>query len=587
MRRGPTISERQFDLTAEELRALIRKHVSAFEADTASKKRARIARAKEDRQFFFDTYLPHYFTCAPAPMHAEMDRLLDATDEPVAVAAARGFSKSTRVSFANPLHAICFELRRFIVLVQESLDLATPMVMAIRLELEENARIKSDYGDLRGRPWTDEEIVTRTGIKVLARGKGQAIRGIKHGPHRPDLVILDDVEEDKSVRSPEQVKRLLQWVREAVMPALEPERGSLMWIGTLLSKKSGLAQVLDDPAWIHARFPGEHADGTSAWPARFPDLAKLRRKMGSAAYAKEILLAPGDEEGALFREDWIIRYRPTDIAGQAHVVKEAIDPSLGRNETSDFRAFVKGGRAADGYVYLRRPDIRRVSLDTIVRTAYARQLEEPASEIFLEENGFLGLQLYFRSEGEKRGMHLPLRPIKQTEAKESRVAAISPLVEQGIIRFLRDDSMTDLLLEQLLAFPAMTVNDDGPDALATLCAGLMVMVEAADVGSDDAELAEARRRILDAPDHPEHEAALRAGSHPFDPSTGSGLRAGEPGAERTRLGWMAGRGVRGPRWMSRPVSPSLRFSDALPNRGTGESGNRRMGIGHRGWREGP
>jgi predicted phage terminase large subunit-like protein len=474
MRRGPTITEKQFDLKAEELRALIRTHVSAFEGDTAQSKADRIAHAKTDREFFCRTYFPHYFTCASAPMHAEMDRLLEVTEDPVAVAAARGFSKSTRVSFANPLHAICFERRRFIILVQCSLDLARPLVMAIRMELEENARIRSDFGDLRGQPWSDDEIVTANGIKVLARGARQAIRGLKHGPHRPDLIVLDDIEDDEHVRNPEQVKRLLAWVREAVLPSLDPQRGTLFWVGTLLSRKSALAQILTDAAWIHARLPGENPDGTSAWPERFPDPAKLRWRLGSAAYVKEVLLAPGDDEAALFQEAWLVRYRASDIAGQAHVVKEAIDPSLGRSETSDFRAFVKGGQAADGYIYLRRPDIRRVSLDTIVRTAYARQLEEAATEIFLAETGFLGLELYFRTEGEKRHMHLPLRMVKETEAKESRIAAVSPLVERGIVRFLQDDPMTDLLIEQLLAFPSPTVNDDGPDALATLCAGLTV-----------------------------------------------------------------------------------------------------------------
>jgi hypothetical protein len=47
--------------------------------------------------------------------------------------------------------------------------------------------------------------------------------------------------------------------------------------------------------------------------------------------------------------------------------------------------------------------------------------------------------------------------------------------------------MTDLLVEQLLAFPSTTVNDDGPDAMATLCEALMLQVEAADMGSDQVE----------------------------------------------------------------------------------------------------
>jgi predicted phage terminase large subunit-like protein len=518
-----SLTPRQFALEERELRDYIRGAVSAFPDDTAEKKTARVRRAREDRQYFFDTYLPHYFTDPPAPMHAEMDRLLDVREDPVAVAAARGFSKSTRVSFGNPLHAICYELRHFIILVQATGELAAPMVRAIRIELEENARIRSDFGDLKGQPWGDDDLTTRTGIKVLARGKGQAIRGIKHGPHRPDLIILDDLEEDQDVRNPATVKRLLQWVREAVMGALDPHRGSLMWIGTLLSKRSALAIVLADAAWVHAWFPGENTDGTPAWAARFSAevLARMKRKMGSVAYNKEILLDAPDDE-ALFKESWIVRYRKADIAGQVHVVKEVIDPSLGRNETSDFRAFVKGGRSQDGYLYVRRPDITRRSLDSIVQVAYARQLEEPAGEILLGETGFLGLELYFRSEGERRGMHLPLRMLKETEAKETRVAKASPLVERGILRFLAEDPMTDLLIEQLLAFPSTTVNDDGPDALAHLADALMLQVAAADAGSDQTERAR-------------EEAALAG------PRAGRWGRHAVGGLVRAQ-GWMGGHG---------------------------------------------
>lgn len=59
--RKQTITEKKFDLEIEELRDLIRESVSPFEGDTPAKKKARIERARKDKEFFFHTYLPHYF----------------------------------------------------------------------------------------------------------------------------------------------------------------------------------------------------------------------------------------------------------------------------------------------------------------------------------------------------------------------------------------------------------------------------------------------------------------------------------------------------------------------------------------------
>jgi len=464
------LTEQQFKKTERELREFVRRSVSAFEGDTAKRKAERVRRAREDRQFFNETYLPHYFHEPPAPMHLEMDALAQVTERPVAVAAARGFAKTTRITFADTIHDLCYGLCPFTIIGSETEDLASEIVRAIRVELEENPRIRTDFGDLAGQPWSDGEIVTRTGCKVLARGAGQAVRGLKHGPHRPLKIKLDDLESDRMVRNPKRVKELLQWIREAVVPALDPKRGTLFVVGTLLSKKSALAQLLKDEAWIHAEFPGELEDGSPAWPGRFPReaLDKIKRTIGSKAYAKEILLRPADDEG-LFQEDWVRRYSPEDFAavaaGGGNRTVEFIDPSTGQGQSGDFRAFVKVVKTPDGLMYVRRPAIDRRSLAQIVATAYARQAEEPAQEIGLEENGFLGLKLYFESEARARGQHLPLRAVKHQVAKEARIGRLSPYIENGTIRFLAGDAMTDLLIEQLVSFPEPTVHDDGPDAL--------------------------------------------------------------------------------------------------------------------------
>ena len=72
----------------------------------------------------------------------------------------------------------------------------------------------------------------------------------------------------------------------------------------------------------------------------------------------------------------------------------------------------------------------------------------------------------FERLGLEEGGLPPLRGVSQEPAKESRVAALSPLLARGRIRFIRGHSDQDLLVEQLLYYPSQALGDRGPSALA-------------------------------------------------------------------------------------------------------------------------
>jgi len=153
-----------------------------------------------------------------------------------------------------------------------------------------------------------DDFVTLTDVRLKARGRGQRLRGLKHKQHRPDLIILDDVENDQQARSPELVKKLLSWITSAVYPAIEAS-GSLFWIGTILARKSALYTAIhsEEEPWRHwtrriyralNEDPGRQ-DGapTSLWPARHPvpTLLEQKRLMGSLAFNREKQNDPVDE----------------------------------------------------------------------------------------------------------------------------------------------------------------------------------------------------------------------------------------------------------------------------------------------------
>ena len=64
--------------------------------------------------------------------------------------------------------------------------------------------------------WKIGEFVSKNGVKLKAFGSGKRLRGVKFGVYRPDLVVLDDLENDTNVRSKEQRDKLEEWLDEAV-----------------------------------------------------------------------------------------------------------------------------------------------------------------------------------------------------------------------------------------------------------------------------------------------------------------------------------------------------------------------------------
>ncbi len=115
---------------------------------------------------------------------------------------------------------------------------------------------------------------------IFARGAGQQIRGIKHGSYRPDLVVLDDLENDKLAINPKRVKFLLRWILGTVYPGISRD-GGLMIIGTIIDRRSALATMLNSPEepWClwRRKLYGHHPEGESLGRPCTPGAAESKR----------------------------------------------------------------------------------------------------------------------------------------------------------------------------------------------------------------------------------------------------------------------------------------------------------------------
>lgn len=488
-----------------------------------------------DLEFFGKAYLPHYFFRETPDFHRELDeawsigvlkhqipdnpetieKLRRMPGEKIARAAPRGHAKSTTFTFKDSLHATVYEYKPYILILSETFDQAKNFLVDIRTEIEENQAIKEDFGELEGdKAWRDDVLLTSTDIKIEAIGSGQKIRGRRHRNWRPALIVLDDIEGDENVRTPEQRKKLSNWFFKAVLKAGDDYTDAMM-AGTMLDFDSLLANVVKNPGFkskvykaviqwsnrqdlwdqwkeiicnlededrlktARAFFDNnsvEMLEGTEVlWEAKFSyyDLMVMLVTEGEASFYSEEQNEPLNPEECIFKEEWMDEYNPAEIDFRTGFTFYGfLDPSLGKNNRSDYSAIITLAKQdSTGYLFVADADIDRRHPDQIIidclekekwlRLTYGRGYKKFGCETnqfqwYLKEN--------LAKESAAANLYLPIDDVPQHSDKIGRIATMQPDIKNKYIKFNRKHKK---LIEQLLRIrkDGRGGHDDGPDAL--------------------------------------------------------------------------------------------------------------------------
>ncbi|BBO74411.1 hypothetical protein DSCW_18280 [Desulfosarcina widdelii] len=477
MRKRPKLTELSFDRWADDLKAWIAESVSPFENDTPEKQAERKMRAEYDLLYFFKTYLPHYFPSEFAECHEEWEELTDIRDALVLLGAPREHAKSTFFTLGLPIHDIVYQLRWFILIVSDTNDQASGFTLPIRLELEDNPRLRHDFGDFIGKVWKKNDFTTANGVRVLARGRSEKVRGLKNRQHRPDRAIIDDFENDENVENPKQVEKGKRWLIRAVIGSMGTGYTANM-VGNLFHPKSVISQLIaakDEDGkklyvskvydcWIDYGKPTQRPLWPALWPAE--RLEKKQRQMGTVDFNAEMRNLTGAENSP-FPETWFTYYEIEEIAGLELRTASFTDPSAKSGENNDYKACITVGLDRKTMIfYVLHAWIRHASPSEMFAAAY-RQHDEYSGPVGIEENMFHDfLHEAIQNYAKETGRYLPWRPQVHSTNKEARIiGTLSYLVEFGKLRFRKGHSDQDRLVEQLIYLLNKNVNDDGPDGL--------------------------------------------------------------------------------------------------------------------------
>jgi predicted phage terminase large subunit-like protein len=460
---------------------------------------ARRVHAKEDRLWFYRHYLPLLFTHPYVDGHAALGRALD-DNAYLLVLAFRGWGKSTLVTFAETLRLLVTRQVDFAVLTGRSEGLTTPLVLQLRQELETNEALRRDFGPFEpGAVWQNSHFALASGLEVLGRPLGGSARGLRSlANRRPQLWVLDDLQELEDARSLERIERVLDFVKSVVIPAMQPpeqgaavdgqgasgsggctagalradRRSLIRVVGTKMSEDCALARLDAEPGFVTFRLDAE--DGNLQTPAdgfRFP-IALLRERkalLGSDAYAREYMNTAVSREG-MVRRPWLRPYRPEELRGRSLRCAVFWDPAIGPE--GDFKAIVSLALdSATGVYFVLDAFLERTaSPDEQVRELFrqwerALDMSAGAALCGYEANGMQSL-LEYPLERYQREFGLPPMPLRRlihSENKAHRVATLVPLFEQGKILFDPAAPGQQTLMDQWVFWPRR--GTDGPDAM--------------------------------------------------------------------------------------------------------------------------
>ena len=457
---------------------------------------------------------PMYDNPQPTPaFHRAGWELYCSPAELASIVAPREHAKSTAFTHDYILANVLFRSESFIVLVSATEDLAKDHLADIAKVLRENEEVQSHFLVAGLTIDAKTEIVVRFTdgheARIIAKGAGQKMRGLKWKGRRPGLIVCDDLEEDEQVESLDRRVKFRRWFNRALLPALR-RGGKVRVHGTILHEDSLLARLQkpqpeNKQVWqtlffkAHAGFD----DFTEIlWPEQFPEsrLRAIRQRYindhDAAGYSQEYLNDPLDNEEAYLKREWFTPM--TEADRDAHkIVCAAADFAISKKDKANRTSLTVGGKDARNLLHFIDQRVGRWDSLEIVEELFAIQsIYNP--DVFWVEGGQIWNAIWplLKKEMQARGRWINFTVRNPVKDKASRGRSLQRRMRAGGTRWDTDADWFPGMQDEMLRFTgyAEATLDDQFDSAALLSLGFDDLAEVEDEDFLDEEEVEMLRR---------------------------------------------------------------------------------------------
>jgi hypothetical protein len=353
-------------------------------------------------------------------------------------------------------------------------ELAAELLTNIKSELENNELIGEIWGPVRGDTWTNTKITFRDGRCIQARGVGQTMRGTQHRNMRPDLVVVNDFEDDEEVLTPEGRRKTMRWFLKILLPACDRARRRVRIYDTVRDADSVPMMLIKQQRWKHRFVPicytDEAGEERSSWPGH-PTLtekwiATERRMYASMGamdiFEREYMCSATSQADRVFTAEMV---KPQAVEHTFQGKWAMIDPARSVRRSAAFTGWAVWSWEKHRLIVW-EAGAKHMLPDEIVDLAFRLNREHAPVEIGVEEDGLNEWLLQpIRMRVAREGA-VPYKAFRAPRSKLDFIRGLQPFFSSGMVALAGE--MPELR-DQLLSFPTGRI-----DALNALAYALLL-----------------------------------------------------------------------------------------------------------------
>ena len=449
---------------------------------------------------------PRFDNKAPTPaFHRKAWELYTSSWAQTMCIAPREHAKSTSLTMVYTMAEALFRTSDYIILISSTEDLAAEQLSNISEELHENDDLKKDFGikGFESDTKADIIVVCNDGhrFRILCRGAEQRIRGRLWKGKRPNLMVVDDAEDDEQVENPDRRSKFRRWFFRAAKQALG-RYGKVRLHGTVLHDDSLLNRLAKCPRcknlqhdgtkpcvkcgtqkiWKHLLYKA-HAgfDDFSQilWPEQWPEERLRTRRQefiedgDSAGYSQEFLNDPLDHSDAFLKKDDFLPMKEDDF-DTSKIICAAADLAVSKADRANRTSITVGGKDVDNLLHFLDQRVGRWDPVEWLDQMFSVQ-ERYNPEVFWVEDGVIWKAVWpmIQREMQVRDRRINFEPIMPIKDKGTRGRSLQRRMRAGQCRFDTNAEWYPGFQQELLRFTgnAAATLDDQFDSSALLSLG--------------------------------------------------------------------------------------------------------------------
>lgn len=414
--------------------------------------------------------------------HYDVSDILLNDNRNFAIEMFRESGKTSLVLKSFPIYCLTYpqQDRRYIVIIKQNTTLAQTKLIEIVSEYEGNEVLNINKIKVNKKAADAYEVVVRgkdkknIKMRIEAYGKGSSIRGLSWDNIRPQVIIMDDIQDLEDANSEVTLEKDWNWFLSDIK--FLSRTGRIFIIGNNLGKKCVIERIIDSGEldFEVLKLPAL-VNGKSTWPEMFSTefLTKEKEEFSRLGkldiWYRERMCQAISPETQKFKQEYFRFFNEEDLPG-AFDIDITIDPAISKRKkacNTSIVAVAKNQYNHNWYVL----DYRFGKWDPYGLITNTFEMFNELKRMY--PNAFIrvwvegvayqeALRYVFEEEMRRQGIFMFLDTFVDKQDKNQRILGLVPLFRIGVI-YLRP-WMTHLMEEALL-FP-MGATVDIIDGLA-------------------------------------------------------------------------------------------------------------------------